>query len=185
MDNHPREDALALYSTADLDERELTSIAEHVRSCAECRLSVGQFQQIAAMLPGVAGEPSPGDLLDVRQRVMRALERTRKQRIRWQWAPAVAALVALFVLLSHKERPMAEIHPIAARVATVHATLPAQKAVPIVRRRRRLGAPGLRSIALVMRPGEEPVIEIATSDPKVVILLPPTQNNEGTESNDD
>ena len=186
MNSHPREDALALYSTGDLEAGELKPVAEHVRECDECRDYVAEFARLEGTLASVAGEPSAEDLLDVRQRVMRALEGTTKRHIRFEWAAAVAALVALLVLLHHRERPVAEIHSIPARIATVHASEPAPKAVPVVRHRPRLRAPGMRSVALVTRPGEEPLIKVATSDPKVVILLQPdTPNNERTESNDE
>jgi anti-sigma factor ChrR (cupin superfamily) len=186
MISHPREEALALYSSGDLEAGELRAIAEHIRGCAECRECVARFQQIDGMLANGAGEPSAEDLLDVRQRVMRALEATPKRRIGFRWAAAVAALAALAVWLQHRERPATEIHSIPARIATVRAPEPAPKAVPMMQRRHRLPAPGLRSVALVTRPGEEPLIKIATSDPKVIILLQPdTPNDERTESNDE
>lgn len=186
MNSHPREDALALYSTGDLEAGELRSVAEHVRKCDECRDCVAEFAPLEGTLASVAGEPSAEDLLDVRQRVMRALEGKSKRRIRFERAAAVAALVALIVLLHHRERPVAEIRSIPARIATVHAPELAPKAVAVVRRRPRLRAPGLQSVALVRRPGEEPLIKIATSDPKVVILLQPdTPKDERTESNDE
>ncbi|HEX3681234.1 MAG TPA: hypothetical protein VHU83_01745 [Bryobacteraceae bacterium] len=186
MTSHPGEDALALYSSGDLEAGDLRSMAEHVRGCAECRACLAQLQRVDGILAAMASEPSAEDLLEVRQRVMCALERTRKRRAGFEWAAAVAALAALIVLLPHRERPPAEIPPVPARVAPVHAPAPAPKAVAVVRRRPRLLAPGLRSVALVTRPGEEPLIKIATSDPNIVILLPPdTQKDERTESNDE
>ena len=189
MSSHPSEEAVALYASGDLEAGELNSIAEHVRDCAGCRECVARFQQVAGVLASDAGEPSAEDLLDVRQRVMRTLESTRRQRISFRWAAAVAALAALVVLLRHREHPAAEIHSVPATVATVRAPAPApavKAAAVVVRHRARLRAPGLRSVALVTRRGEEPLIKIATTDPKVVILLQPdTQDNERTESNDE
>jgi hypothetical protein len=186
MTRHPCEEELALYSSGDLEAGDVRSIAAHVRGCAECRECVGQFQQVAGMLASGAGEPSAEDLLDVRQRVMLALEGTRKRRVGFEWAAAVAALAALVVLLPHRERRPAEISSVPARIAAVPVPAPVPTAVPIVRRRPRLRAPGLRSVVLVTRPGEEPLIKIATTNPNVVILLQPdTQDNERTESNDE
>src|ERR1700733_8923575 len=119
MTSHPGERALALYSSGDLEAGDVRSIAAHVRGCVECRECVAQFQQVAGMLASGAGEPSAEDLLDVRQRVMLALEGTRKRRVGFEWAAAVAALAVLVVLFPHRERRPVAIPSMPARIATV------------------------------------------------------------------
>lgn len=190
MTSHPREEELALYSTADLDQSQLTRIAEHLDNCAGCRDCLARFEHVGQMLASVAAEPSTEDLLEVRQRVMHALDSTRKRHLGFQWAAAVAALAVLALLLHHKPHAKGEIYATAAKIATVQPppVAPVRATVqtkPVVRRSPRLHAPGLRSIALITRPGEEPLIRIATADPKVLILLPPDpQKDERTESNE-
>jgi len=143
------------------------------------------------MLASVAGEPSAEDLLEVRQRVMGALGGTRKRRWSLQWAAGVAALAALVLLFQQKRHSGVEMNRPPARTATIqHAPEAAElsrnfvREIPVLRRGPHLRAAGLRSIALT-GPTEEAVIKITTSDPKVVILLPPDiQNDERTETND-
>ena len=188
MINHPSEQTLALYSTGDLEESELRSITDHVAACEACRDCAGQFAQMQQMLMHAAVEPSAGELLEVRRRVIGALEGRRQWRIAFQWAAAAAALVALAVLLHPKHRS-ASLVPPAPKIAIVQPPLVAPAPIisaqrVLVKHRPRLA--GMRSVALVTRPGEEPFMKIATTDPNIIILLPPdAQNQKRTESNDE
>jgi anti-sigma factor ChrR (cupin superfamily) len=186
--SHPREEEVALYSTGELDESERRAIAEHVAVCRECRECLAQFREMEHLLKSAAAEPSERELLEVRQGVAQALEGTRKRRVGFEWASAIAALITLIVLLGYQQR-VDKVIPPAPKIAVVHA--PAIASAPSISAqrvlaRRRPRAPGWRSIALVTPPGEEPFIRIATADPKVIILLPPdARNQERKESNDE
>jgi|SRR5579875_3131167 len=191
MTSHLSEETLALYSTGDLEAHELRRAAGHVDNCAQCRTSLSQYERQQQKLAGVAAEPSPEDLSEVRRRVLRVLDGRKKRVAGWQAAAAVAALAVLALLVWHREPPR-EVHRAQASVAAVKTPVmqaplraPVQK-IPTVHHQRRVRAPGLRSVALVMQAGKAPLIKIATSDPGVIILLPPdTTNDERTESNDE
>jgi predicted anti-sigma-YlaC factor YlaD len=186
MDNHPREEALALYSTGDLESNQLRSVTEHLADCELCRNCVAQFEQIEGLLARVTAEPPAKELQEVRQRVMAALHKNRRRRLYFEWAAAAAAIAVTALLLPHKHSVPVKPHTVAVANVPAPRAVQAQE-VPVVRHtpRRRRSA-GLRSIALITRPGEAPSIKITTADPSVVILLPPeTRQIERTDSDDD
>jgi hypothetical protein len=193
---HPREEELALYSTSDLEPAALSRIAVHVNGCPRCRECLAQFEQVERVLAGMAAapeawEPESGDLQEVRQRVMLALPVAHKPRWRIEWALAAATLLALLVLLSRNSHSPVEPHtnlansPLLQMPGQLPSSPVAVTDLAAPRPRRRLLAPGLRSIALVTRPDRQSLIRIVTTDPNVVILLPANpQNDERTESNE-
>jgi hypothetical protein len=183
--HHPPQETLALYSTADLDAPELKSIAEHVALCEACRDCIAEFEQVARLLTGLAGEPSTEDLQEVRRRVLVALDKNRKRHRYLEWAAAAPVIAVAALLLPHKHQvPVQPPTMPVLRVPAPPAVL-AQE-VPIARHKIRRPSAGLRSVALIARAGEEPSIKIMTADPSVVILLPPdSRDDERTQSNDE
>jgi hypothetical protein len=185
MNNHPAEEALALYSTGDLDTTELESIAEHIEACDACHECVAQFEQAAALLAGLRGEPSTEDLHEVRQRVLGALNKSRKRRFYLGWAAAAAATAVVALLVPHKHFVPVEPPRLPVMRPPAPPTMLAQE-IPVARQKTRRPSAGIRSVALIARGGGTPSIKIVTADPSVVILLPPdSQDNERTQSNDE
>lgn len=191
MTEHVNEKTLALCSTGDLEAHEVKLVAQHVDDCAVCRERLAGFEHLQQIFSGLhTTEPAPGDLRELRSQTMRAIESNTTRWRAW-WASAAAAAIALIILFHVNRVPTNEIHPpgqslialetpervfrleIPVRVAARERTLP------------RRPAPGLRSIALVAAAGPEPAMKITTSDPNIVILLPPdSPSEERTETND-
>ncbi|MBV9760156.1 MAG: hypothetical protein JO340_06300 [Acidobacteriaceae bacterium] len=187
---HPREEQLALYSTGDLDPDALERIAAHLDECLRCRECADQFYQLQQVLATPAAEPDAKDLQNVRRRVMENLPRGVERRWRFEWAIALAALIALVIFLNrslHSPAPLPVVpaQPVAAALLAQLPSSPIAIKELAMPRRASPRAPGLGSIALVARPDREPLIKIATTDPKIVILLTPSSpNEERTESNE-
>lgn len=193
MSHHPSEETLALYASGDLDPRELAAAAAHMADCRECRATAGQFEALSRQLAEVPAEPSPEDLLEVRRRVLRSVSSRKKWRAGLQWGAGLAAAAALLLVLRPSERPRpgtrtplrtVAVTPAPPMLSTPMHIAAARASAPP--RKPRLRAPGLQSAALITRAGQAPLIKIATSDPNVIILLPPdTEDDERTQSNDE
>lgn len=190
---HPREEELALYSTGDLGRGALDRIASHLELCPRCRESLAQFQRLEHMLAAPAPEPCAADLQEVRRRVMFALPGASQPRWRFDWGlkelAAAAALIALVLfirnLYSPARLPVEPAKPVSIELPAALPPSPLALRNVNLPRARRPRAPGVRSIGLVTRPDRGPLIEIATTDPHVIILLPAApQNEERTQSNE-
>jgi anti-sigma factor ChrR (cupin superfamily) len=185
--DHADENQLALYSTGDLDSSQLEYLEQHVAYCPACRGRLAEFEHIQTIFLSLRSEPSPHDVCDVRTRVMQAIQNRPKPHRILQWAPAAAAVIAAILLFLGNQEPVAKkrVQPPFAvvRQAPKAASWPSApvRAVRAVRRIHNRPAAGLKSIALLTAADRAPTAKITTSDPNVIILLPPdSSSNERT-----
>lgn len=84
---HPT-DSLAAYALGALSEQESAQVAEHLRTCSECRRELAGYEETVAQL-ALAGpsQVAPGNL---KERLMKKVRRSMK-RTPW-WAPASGRL---------------------------------------------------------------------------------------------
>jgi hypothetical protein len=188
MNRHISEEMLALYLSGDLPHDQNTAIGEHLSSCGECRTSLSEFNQAQSLLAEAFREPVWDDLMELRQRIADRV-RARRSTQQWIWWLSGAAAMVLFLFLG-VHRPSEVAYRVPVNTAA-HVTKPRNLApVPpephpsprtraeMVRVKRRPVAPGIRSVALITRADQPPVIRISTTDPNVIILW---QSDEGTE----
>jgi hypothetical protein len=182
MNPHPSEEELALFAGGDLYAGGISRVREHLLQCPECREtaervghSMDFLQQTAEAIP-----LREQDLADVRGRVRAHLRRTHGAPARWKWLPVPAAICLGAIWLWRAQAPkLIEIpaaDPLMSQVAIPPRSFPELVALPgptppLVRRHMSWARAGVRSVALVTRPGQAPVIRIATADPSVVVLL--------------
>jgi anti-sigma factor RsiW len=189
--NHVQEHQLALYSTGDLDSSQREDLEQHIAHCPSCRQRLAEFEHLQTVFSSLRAEPSPKNVRDVRTRVMQAIQNESKPHCILKWAPAAAAVIAVVLLLYGNQRPVAK-NPVRPPLAAVqHAPEAASwpsapvHTVRAASRVRHRPAAGLRSIALLTAADHAPTIKITTSDPKVIILLPPdSSSDERTQTND-
>jgi hypothetical protein len=189
MNGHVSEEVLALYVSGDLPHDQNTVIGEHLSSCGQCRTSLSEFNQAQSLLTEAFREPVRDDLAELRQRItdrVRSRGSSQKQWI-W-WLSGAAAMVLLLFLGVHRPAEVVYRPPVntAAHVTKPQNLVPAlpephpspRARAEMVRVKRRRVAPGIRSVVLITRADQPPVIRISTSDPNVIILW---QSDEGTE----
>ncbi len=171
MSNHPEEERLALYFRDDLAEDESPAVREHVHGCAFCREVLREFQRNQELLERFSAEPTAEQFSEVRRAVMSALADHKK---RWSalLTAAAAAAVVLFAMF-HVQRAPVYVHPaVVVRNLAPESIVPSlPRAVQVRRKIHHSAAPGLRSVELIAREDEAPLIKMTTSDPNVVILL--------------
>ncbi len=172
MSNHPGEERLALYFRDDFDGDEGRAVEEHLQGCAGCQRIVSDFQRSHELIDTFSAEPTPEQLSEVRRAVMSHLA---DHKNRWS-APlagmAAAAAAVLFATLYTHRAPV-YIPP----VVTVRHVAPERRVVslpPALHVNRKIHhrpAAGLRSVELIAREDQAPLIKMTTADPNVVILL--------------
>ena len=190
MTNHVQENQLALYSSGDLDSSQLKHLELHIAHCQSCRDRLAEFRHLQTIFSSLRAEPSPSDVQDVRRRVMRAIQNESNPYRMVKWAPAAAAAIAAILLFQGNQKPVtrSQVPPRLAAVQHPEAPFPPSApahAVRAVRRIHHRPAPGLRSIALLTSANHSPIMKITTSDPNVIILLPPdSSSDERTQTNE-
>lgn len=191
MTHHIDENRLALYSTRDLDPAELASTAHHLSACPACRARLSEFERLQHIFATFPAEPAVDDLRDLRLRTLQAVDSTARHRRTWRWASAsaVAAVVLALLLFRPHSAPTKQTPSIPAQIQT--AALPAQSprplhSIPAVRHfpHRRVTQPGIKSVSFIASAGPEPTLKITTSDPNVIILLPPDSPDQRTPAHD-
>ncbi|MBV8550073.1 MAG: zf-HC2 domain-containing protein [Acidobacteriaceae bacterium] len=185
---HVREEQLALYAGGDLASEEANTVATHLAGCPACRGALAEFRDAQAFFCSSAREPEAGELYDVRQRLVAKLERRTQGERRWVWqlagAAVMAAVIVLAVAFEHRPAVSSKAEPMVARaVAPELPVAPPPVQQPVGMRRvtahtRRSGhrEAGIRSVSLIARADQPPVIRMTTADPNVVILW---QSREG------
>lgn len=166
------EHELALYAAGDLDERTAPRVARHVGQCEACSASAAKIQRSREILIAAAEQPSPSDLLEVRQRVMSRIAGEPSRRFRWAWAFALSFGILVIALWM---RPGS--HSLAVNLPT--SPLPLALQLParelIVRARHITHRPhdraGIRDVALIQGNKGGEMIRLQTADPNIVILL--------------
>ncbi|MBV9158070.1 MAG: hypothetical protein JO097_17525 [Acidobacteriaceae bacterium] len=192
MSMHVPEEQLALYVTADVGADESEKIEKHLQICSECRQSLSDFELSQQMFRGFCTQPSQGDLLAIRENVMRRVASRRSSTWHWKWfAGLTTAGIAVLLFLSH---PAPVLNPSIRAVPAKTSLLARSKApalppirnVKVAHIARRHTAAGLRSVNLIAQANQPSLIRIATSDPQVVILLQSaeTKPEERTENNE-
>lgn len=172
MSKHVSGDLLALYAGGDLPVREARTVADHVRECAACRAALAGFEEMRRLLSISFQEPAPRDVCEVRQRVISNLPGPSRAN-RWVWALAAAALVVIASVfaLRRQQPPTASEVPLVAQLAPpLIVAAPRLPLLPAIHHARRKPQAGLRSVALITRADEPPLIRITTADRNVVIL---------------
>ncbi|HEX7362413.1 MAG TPA: hypothetical protein VF283_18120 [Bryobacteraceae bacterium] len=172
MTQHVPEERLAIYVSGDV---EASGIREHLQICERCGQIAAELEQTCSLLASVGDEPAAEDLAEVRRRVLGRLKRRQRPVWAWSTAAAVATGVALACFLEYPAEPPL---PAAPQIAAVPPALQEAAAQQPPERRPQPGragptrvAPGIRSVALVNQPDGPPLIKIATTDPRVLILL--------------
>jgi hypothetical protein len=177
MNQHPDERQLALYAGRDLLEKEVRILEEHVTDCAPCAATLTDFRSTREWLRASATDPAPGDLENVRVRVMTVLSSDQAARYwrKWLSAAAVAAIIAfsVAVFLRPVRQPIVP-HKLERLQVSAPAMVRNLERKPIVQARAR--APrrqeaGLRKVELITHSGAPDTLRMTTADPSVVILL--------------
>ena len=183
MSEHIPEHRLALYAGRDVSEKEAAAIDTHMRDCAGCRDALDRFENLRDLLACSYPEPEPSDLREVRKRVTRETERGVGGNF-WPWLLAATAAAALFFvsLLGIRQRHPPISAPVPAVQFTALPVMPAQPVmeIPALQNIARRALPkreaAIRSVALITRANEPPLIRMTTADRNVVILW--ESNNE-------
>jgi anti-sigma factor RsiW len=173
MNDHVREELLALYLRGDLPEADHRRVARHAGNCPECQQTLADFSRSYELLTSSFEEPERADLMAVRSAVMREIAKRKVGRGRWIWASATAAVLMVVVLLaSHVERqelPAVTQLP-RPRPPAVVLPAPASSAVHVARAPRKHIEAGMRAATLLTEAGQPAILKMNTSDPNVVIL---------------
>lgn len=174
MSKHVSQDRLALYAGGDLSIREANAVADHLSGCAECRTALAEFEEMRNLVTSSCREPELLDLYEVRERVNSRLA-AAEGRKHWMWGLAGAAamasvLVSLFIIRQQPQKSD-PVQLAAQPPSPLMLPPPRLTELPIMHR----GAmphlkPGVRSVALITRAEEPPLIRMTTTDPNVVIL---------------
>jgi anti-sigma factor RsiW len=173
MNDHVREELLALYLRGDLPEADHRRVARHAGNCPECQETLADFSRSYELLTSGFEEPEQADLMAVRSAVMREIAKRKVGPGRWIWASATAAVVMVVVLLAwHSERqdlPAVAQLPQPRPPAVV---LPSQAPprVHVTRAARKHIEAGMRAATLLTEAGQPAILKMNTSDPNVVIL---------------
>ena len=184
------EERVALDMGGDLDAAESRRVAEHLRTCAECRELAGELradQELLRAMPEV-------DAGALRARVMRQIGARRRA---WPYAIAAALVLALLAgtLVSRVLLRPVPLPRVAYTLPAAPALLPVTTKARTVRpapRPRPASLPDIEAaLAALVRPERgEPVraaaappveIRLQTSDPNVVIILVPETKGEANE----
>lgn len=184
MREHICEERLALYAAGDLERHEISPVAVHVQHCQICQAVVAGFRETQSFLASSLIDPAADDLSDVRDRIREKLR--QRQGGHWRWASyaagAAAAIALIFAAAVHKPAAVPRPAPVIARL-TPHEVprLEIPQAPESISHRRPAWHrdAGMRSVDLIARADQPPLIKMTTSDPSVVILW---QSNEGIQN---
>jgi anti-sigma factor RsiW len=178
--SHVSEERLALYAGSDLSRDEARGVEQHLRSCAECRASLAEYQHDRAVLLSSLTEPAANELGDVRRCLLLQLEEQSRATGNWMWAAAVAvAAIVVAMFLFPWQQSRRAVHPDPAITSYLCApyrqiarpTIPNLATVVASRRvSRNELTPGLRTVSLLSERDRPPILKMTTSDPEVVIL---------------
>jgi hypothetical protein len=153
-------------------------VEEHVTVCSECAATLTDFRCTREWLRAAsATEPTPGDLENVRVRVMTALlsGRTAGYWRKWLSAAAVAAIIAssLAVFLRPARQPVRphELERLRVSAPAPVRSLEKKPTLQVRARAPRRQEVGLRKVELITHRGAPDTLRMTTADPSVVILL--------------
>jgi hypothetical protein len=207
---HPKPEILALLAGGDLAGTDAGIVAEHAAECEACSRELAEIRRSVDEFRGWAadGGPAAEEIQALHNAVMVRLPRTQRGWIP-SWAAAVAAAaicvsVALWApwrveqrqhLQSLARGAESEHRPLEASVAdgvkgrgdtssqgSVNKRQRAGKITAAVRMSNRSVIPGSRKVSLTHDSDGEPMLEIATSNPNVLILW---YVDEGSKKDDD
>lgn len=185
MMEHIREEQLALYATGDLAAKDASVVAAHMQDCETCQAAIAGFREVQGFVAAALIDPAADELFEVRERVSAKLRERPAGRLQWAgWAAAAAVAVVALILIGVEYKP-----PITPKPAPAVAQLkppevprleiPQLRTAVLHKRRVRHREAGLRSVDLIARADQPPVIKMTTTDPNVVILW---QSNEGVKN---
>ena len=138
------------------DETDDPAVAEHVKVCVECREFACDLAMNMAALRSVEIDPSA--YVELRARVMAAIEPKRRFGWLWSFGAAVAAAACLAVIWwTAPLRGPATPRPQAV-VYSIPAPLPVERTVAVHRKK------------LARKPAPLTAIKLLTDDPNVVII---------------
>lgn len=182
---HPKPEILALLASGDLAGTDARAADEHVAGCEACRGELAEIRKSVAEFRGWAadGEPPVEEIQELHEAVMAQMPRTQRGWIRG-WAAAVAAVVICASALIwgpwrvHRQdyRQASAVvdgeksHGDTSSQGSANRGQRSRKIIAAVRTSNRSVVPGLRSVSLKHDADGEPMLEIATTNPKVVIL---------------
>ena len=183
MKEHIAEEQLALYAAGDLAAEEQRAVAAHVEDCADCRNTATEFRQTRTFLSESLSDPDAADLFVVRESVLRGLAHQRNGGRRWAWMLAGAAAILALAVVSLRFEGQPAIAPLKPPAVLPGKILPletphVQTAILRNRHTRARDAAGIRSVALITRANQPPLIKMTTADPKVVILWQSNQTED-------
>jgi anti-sigma factor RsiW len=170
MKHHMNEARLALYLRGDLSSADYRAVAQHVETCSECQSTLEDLSRSHELLVSSFEEPTPDELIAVRNAVATRIG-TRRQRPAWRvWALAASAVVAVVILFANlRPRTQAPLPPaaLALPAVVVKVSPPAPLMIPAPHRRVVRRAPTMTLLTRAERPA---LLKINTSDPNIVIL---------------
>jgi len=198
MRPHLKPEILALAAGGDLAEADARTVAEHVAECEACRRELAEIRRSVAEFRGwtADGGPAAEEIQALHEAVMVRLPRTQRG---WtpRWAAAAAALViCLSVAMwapwrveqrEHLQTPVrgersrqqpleasaadgVKSHGDASSQGRVNRAQRAGKIAAAVRMSNRSVIPGSQKVSLTHDADGEPVLQIATANPNVLIL---------------
>jgi anti-sigma factor RsiW len=210
MRPHVNPEILALLAGGDVTGTDARTVAEHVAECEACSRELAEIRKSVDEFRGWAADGGPGaeEIETLHHAVMVRLPRTQQ---RWtpRWAAAIAAAaicvsVALWAPWRVEQRQNLQTPtraersgqlPLEASVAdgvkgrgdtlshgSVNRAQRAGKTTAAVGMSNRSAIPGSRSVSLRHDADGEPMLEIATANPNVLILW---YVDEGSKKDDD
>ncbi len=115
---------LADYAVGGLSRRARSRVEAHVETCASCREELRALERTGALLDAVGMEAAPEDWEHVQARILARTRKRTRPALRFAWAAAAAALLALLVYGGVVRLPGGQmIDPEAAAVAEAETEL--------------------------------------------------------------
>lgn len=97
------EDMLPFYLERELTECETKEVEEHLRTCAECRASIKEWERCFSLLGSVPRLEAP---IHLWQRIKARLPREERRKVslapRWAWVPGIALILVVVGLTLFK-----------------------------------------------------------------------------------
>lgn len=169
MNGDAFEPLIALYVGADLPDRDIPRVEQHLAVCPDCRQLLEDLQASQAALRELGSEVvDPAMLTAVRSGVLGVIG-DRRRRV-WPWVAGFAAAAALVTaLLVTPRKPIEQPQPPQIARVPVPERVETARVVeePVVLRRKRVAR---RAPPPVWKEEQPLVVKMLTDDPDIVII---------------
>lgn len=179
---HIREEQLALYAAGDLAPHDKSATAAHVQNCGTCQAIVAGFHEVQDFVSSALLDPAADELMEVRDGIRIKLRERRSWAGRgWAAWAAVAAAAAAMIFFGIEHKPITAPQPVPPVAQLKPLEMPHLQIRQVVLHKPRVRHrdAGIRSVDLIARADQPPLIKMTTADPNVVILW---QSNEGVKN---